>query len=131
MKLTLWKKLAAILTLGLFAQFAHAQFAVSTVANILAQMEHNPTEHHRTLLTGIVSNPGNGEGPIALARAVLEFNHRLTDENREVVAALAEDESQDENLRQVAAILLEYEHMATEEQKEKLEEIGYDRHLDI
>ena len=93
MKNTFLRKLLLAATIGLFSQFAVAQDAATTaaakqVADIVASLNHFPSDADKATLGAISGNAQLPQGLRDMATAVANIQHAATAEDKATLAAI-------------------------------------------
>jgi hypothetical protein len=119
--------LAALSAVALAATVAAAQNTpVQTMAGILMNVNHFPSDAEKKTLQGIVENKTASEGERAVAQAMISLQHQVAAADKPKLEALVKDKATPEPVRTLASVILTFTHMATAADKEKLKKISSD-----
>ena len=123
MKLTLIKKIAALVLIGSVSQFAVADNATAakTIAGVLASMNHFPSDSDKAALREIAGDDGVGRGFRAIASAVANIQHTATDEDKDIMNRIIASERAADQAKVLAEIVLGISHVASDQAKAKLQ----------
>ncbi len=122
MKLGITKTLVTIALIGLFSQFSLAQddSALSTIAGIVANLNHFPSDDDKATLMAISEGDGERRGIVMLANAVGNIAHSANDEGKEEMNRLIASDMAPANVKAVAEIVLGFMHSVNDEAKATL-----------
>lgn len=122
MKLGITKTLTAIALVGLFSQFSLAQQdeALATIAGIVANLNHFPSDDDKATLMAVAENAGERRGIVMLANAVSNIAHSANAEGKEQMNQIIAAEQAPANVKAVAEIVLGFMHSASDEAKTTL-----------
>ena len=122
MKFSTTKKLLAILSIGLFSQFAIADMASAqkSIAGILAGMNHFPSDAQKTELMAIANDEASGRGMQMIATAISNIQHAATAEGKESMNQIIGYAQASASAKALAEIVLSFNHMASADDKETL-----------
>ncbi len=116
------KKLVLVLTLGLFSQFAMADAAsaIKEVADIVASINHFPSEEDKAKLATISADETLPPGLRAMAKAVANISHAATAEDKAAMAAIQENDAAPDMAKALAGIIAGINHVPSAEAKATL-----------
>ncbi len=122
---TIMKLLAVVAALGLFSQSAMAQTggALKQVADIVASINHTPSDSDKAALAEIAGNDSLPQGLRNMANAVANFNHAASDETKEQMAAIQANAQAPDNAKALAGIIASMSHRASDEDKAQLAQL--------
>ncbi len=122
MKLGITKTFVAIALVGLFSQFSLAQQdeALATIAGIVANLNHFPSDDDKATLMALAENAGERRGIQLLATTVSNIAHSANAEGKEAMNQIIAAEQAPANVKAVAEIVLEFMHSASTEAKATL-----------
>ena len=123
MKIALIRKLMAIALLGLFAQFSFAQdnmAALNEIADIVASMNHFPSDEEKVTLLAIAEMESYPESLRDMANTVANIQHFATDEGKEAMARIMANEEASDEAKSVAGVVASFLHSASDEDKAML-----------
>jgi len=122
MKLTLIKKLLALVLIGLFTQVSLADnaSAAKTIAGVLTNLNHFPSDADKTALMAVADDDGNGQGFRMIATAVIKIQHAATAEDKEIMNRIMASARASAQAKALAEIVLGINHTASDEAKAKL-----------
>ena len=122
MQLTLTKKLLALVLIGFFTQVSLADnaSAAKTIAGVLTNLNHFPSDADKTMLLAVASDDGNGQGFRMIATAVSKIQHAATAEDKEIMNRIMASERASAPAKALAEIVLGISHTASDEAKAKL-----------
>lgn len=123
MKLTLTRKLLTIALIGLFSQFSLADDASSqkTIAGILMNLNHFPSDADKATLMAIAQDESNGRGTRAIATAVANISHAATAEDKETMTRIMGIAQAPAEVKALAGIVLGINHVPSADAKEALQ----------
>jgi hypothetical protein len=120
MKLTGIKNIALILALGLFSSAALAQSSAKTIADIVASVNHFPSDEQKSTLMAIANDSSNSEAIRAIAKAVHDMQHAASAADKEKLQAIAADAAASGAERTLAEVVAGFNHMANDATKATL-----------
>ena len=127
MKNTILRKLLLVVAVGLFSQFAAAQdanqVAVKQVADIVANLNHFPSDADKATLAEISGNSALAQGIRDMATAVSNIQHAATAEGKSAMNALAAAADTPERGKVLAGIIANVNHVPSPEAKAQLAEL--------
>lgn len=121
---------AVLSTIIVFATLPVAQLsiaddaAIGTMAEIMINLEHFPSESDKERLTEIVNSSDSSEAEIAVATAIANIRHQATAADKEKLNAIVADDSTPAELRDLASIVLNINHTLSASAIVKLEKIA-------
>ena len=98
--------------------------AIGTMADIMINLKHFPSESDKQRLTAIVNSSDSSEAEIAVATAIANIKHQATAADKEKLSAIVADESTPAELRDLASIVLNINHSLSASDIAKLEKIA-------
>ena len=120
------RKIIIIAIVGLFSQFSMAQdnaAAAKTVADIVASINHFPSDADKASLMAI-SGDDNIAGPIReMASAVSNISHAANADGKAAMAAIQANDQVPDRAKALAGIIGSFNHMASDEGKATLAEL--------
>ena len=119
MKLTLLRNVLLLAVLASFSQFTFADNASAqkTIAGVLHNLNHFPSDADKAALMAIAEDESVGQGYRALAGAVANISHAA---NAEGKARIMEADQAPADLKTLAGIVASINHMASAEAKATL-----------
>ncbi|MBT3530922.1 MAG: hypothetical protein HOF74_13520 [Gammaproteobacteria bacterium] len=128
MKTTIFKKLILLIAVGVFSQFAMAQnednaAAIKQVADIVAGINHFPSDDALATLDGIAANGGLAQAIRDMANAAANIEHSANEEGRGAMEALQNNTQMPERGRVLAGIIENFSHTCSDADKERLAEL--------
>jgi hypothetical protein len=130
MKALVMKKLIAILILGLFSSLALAQSdmgkqatPVQTVAKILFNLNHYPSDKEKEKLRAIADNRENSKAIQTIAMAIHNMQHSVSASDKGKLQAIIDSADASKSEKTLAEILIGITHMPGNEAKDKLSEL--------
>jgi hypothetical protein len=125
MKITL-KQLVAILLIGLFSQVSLAQdngAALKQIADIVASLNHFPSDAQKATLAEISGNSGLAQGVRDMASAVANINHAATADGKEAMARIQGNAQAPDSAKALAGIIASINHTASDDAKAQLAQL--------
>jgi|TARA_B100001013_G_scaffold331412_1_gene246975 hypothetical protein len=120
------RKIIIIAIVGLFSQFSMAQDnagAIKDVADIVASINHFPSDADKARLMAISGNDSLFEGIRAMATAVSNISHAANADGKAAMAALQAMDQLPDRAKALAGIIGSFNHMASDEGKATLAEL--------
>ena len=120
------RKIIIIAIVGLFSQFSMAQDnagAIKDVADIVASINHFPSDADKARLMAISGNDSLFEGIRAMATAVSNISHAANADGKAAMAALHAMDQLPDRAKALAGIIGSFNHMASDEGKATLAEL--------
>ena len=120
------RKIIIIAIVGLFSQFSMAQDnagAIKDVADIVASINHFPSDADKARLMAISGNDSLFEGIRAMATAVSNISHAANADGKAAMAALQALDQLPDRAKALAGIIGSFNHMASDEGKATLAEL--------
>ena len=116
---------AGTLILGLLLQPAMAQdeaamVAMKQVADIVASLNHFPTDEDKTALADISGNENLPESLRDMADTVANISHAATDEGKAMMADIQASDEATESAKALAGIIADINHSASDDAKATL-----------
>ncbi len=97
--------------------------SAETMAVILVDLNHFPTDAEKETLRAIVDDEAASEQERAVARAMINLQHKATAADKEKMKAIMDDESASANLRELAGIVYRLDHKPNDTDKAWLTEL--------
>ena len=119
-------KLLMVLTLGglfsqsVMAQDAAALGAMKQIADIVANLNHFPSDSDKAALAEISGNESFPQGLRNMADAVANISHSATAEGKAAMAAIEANDAAPDAAKQLAGIIAGVNHVASAEAKATL-----------
>jgi hypothetical protein len=130
MKITLIRKLAAVVLIALFSQFSLAQGASEAIENaekqiadIVASINHFPSDADKAALADIAGNDVLPEGLRNMATAVSNISHAASAEGKAMMASIQASDTAPDRAKSLAGIIASLNHMPSDEAKATLAEL--------
>lgn len=123
---TISKLFAALALIGLLSQPSLAQEpgdALKQIADIVASLNHFPSDSDKATLAEISGNDGFPQGLRNMADAVANISHSATAEGKAAMAAIESNMDAPEGARALAGIIANINHVASAEAKATLAEM--------
>tara|TARA_R110002073_G_scaffold155914_1_gene311211 strand:- start:476 stop:856 length:381 start_codon:yes stop_codon:yes gene_type:complete len=122
MKLTLIRNVILLALLASFSQFTFADNASAqkTIAGVLHNLNHFPSDADKAALMAISEDESVGQGYRALAGAVANISHGATAEGKAVTARIMEASQAPADLKTLAGIVASLNHTASADAKATL-----------
>ena len=120
------RKIIIIAIVGLFSQFSMAQDnagAIKDVADIVASINHFPSDADKARLMAISGNDSLFDGIRAMATAVSNISHAANADGKAAMAALQAMDQLPDRAKALAGIIGSFNHMASDEGKATLAEL--------
>ena len=120
------RKIIIIAIVGLFSQFSMAQdnaSAIKEIADIVASINHFPSDADKARLMAISGNDSLFEGIRAMATAVSNISHAANADGKAAMAALQAQDQIPDRAKALAGIIEGFNHMASDEGKATLAEL--------
>jgi len=119
-------KFLLIAVIGLFSQFSLAQDAggaLKEIADIVAAINHFPSDADKTKLMAISDNGNLPQGVRDMATAVASINHSANAEGKEAMARIAANDQAPDRAKTLAGIISDLNHTPSDEAKSTLAEL--------
>ncbi|MDE0733120.1 MAG: hypothetical protein OSB72_08690 [Gammaproteobacteria bacterium] len=126
MKITLIRKLVAVALIALFSQFSLAQDAggaIKQIADIVASINHFPSDADKAALADIAGNDALPEGVRNMATAVSNISHAASAEGKAMMAGIQANGEAPDRAKSLAGIIASLNHMPSDEAKATLAEL--------
>ncbi|MEQ8953455.1 MAG: hypothetical protein RL120_04915 [Gammaproteobacteria bacterium] len=123
---TIMKLCTVLAALSLFSHSAMAQQtggALKTIADIVASINHTPSDSDKAALAEIAGNDGFPEGLRDMANAVAGFNHAASDDAKADLAAIQADGQAPDRAKALAGIIASMNHRASDDDKAQLAQL--------
>ena len=119
-------KFLLIVVIGLFPQLSLAQGAggvLKEIADIVASINHFPSDADKTKLMAISDNGNLPQGLRGMATAVATINHSTNAEGKEALARIAASDQAPDRAKALAGIISDLNHVPSDEAKSTLAEL--------
>lgn len=126
MKKTLTRSLMLLMLGGLFSQATLAQEAgdaLKTIADIVASLNHFPSDADKATLAEIAGNEDLPQGLRNMANTVANISHAASAEGKEQMAAIQANDQAPDTAKALAGIIASVNHTASAEAKATLAEL--------
>ena len=123
---TMTKLFAAVAVMGLLSQPALAQEpggALKQIADIVASLNHFPSDSDKATLAEISGNDSFPQGLRNMADAVANISHAPTDEGKAALAAIQANAEAPDSAKTLAGIIASINHTASADAKATLAEL--------
>ena len=123
---TMTKLFAAFAVMGLLSQPALAQEpggALKQIADIVASLNHFPSDSDKATLAEISGNDSFPQGLRNMADAVANISHAPTDEGKAALAAIQANAEAPDSAKTLAGIIPSINHTASADAKATLAEL--------
>lgn len=122
MRITFLRNIVLLAVLASFSQFTFADNASAqkTIAGILHNLNHFPSDSDKAALMAITEDDSVGQGYRALAGAVANISHAATAEGKAVTARIIAADQAPADLKTLAGIVASINHTASAEAKATL-----------
>lgn len=117
--------MGAIAAAGLFSSTAlAASGAAQTIATIVKDLNHFPSEEQKQTLTEISEDENNSEALRTIAEAVRDMQHSVQAEDKADLEAIASNQEATEAEQQLASVVMNITHKPDSDAVAKLEQIA-------
>ncbi|MDZ7644354.1 MAG: hypothetical protein U5K76_09200 [Woeseiaceae bacterium] len=99
---------------------ASANEAVPTMADILVELNHFPSDDDKDRLQAIVADENSTDHERAVAKALMNVEHTVSADDKKTLTALTNDESVADGVRLLAEALLGLNHNLAESEETKI-----------
>ena len=128
MKSATLQKIVLVAAIGFFPQFSIAQneanaAAVKEVADIVASLNHFPSDDDLATLDAIIANSALAQGIRDMANAVASIEHSATEEGRGAMESIQANAQAPERAKVLAGIIANISHTASADDKMKLADL--------
>jgi hypothetical protein len=128
MKISRIRTLVALAILGLFTQFSVAQDAnqmgeVKEIADIVASINHFPSDSDKAALAVISGNIALPQGVRDMANTVSNIAHAANAEGKEAMARIQASDQAPDSAKSLAGMIANFNHMLSKEEKETLAQL--------
>jgi hypothetical protein len=126
MKKTLTRSLMVLLLGGFFSQAALAQNGgahLKTIADIVASLNHFPSDADKAALAEIVADENLPQGLRNMASTVANISHAASAEGKEQMAAIQASDQAPDTAKALAGIIASVNHTASDDAKSTLAEL--------
>jgi len=119
------RKLILVTAIGLFSQFAMAQDganaqALKQIADIVAGLNHFPSDADLVTLDAIIANAELAQGVRDMANTVASIEHSANEEGRGAMEAIQGNAQAPEPAKVLAGIIASISHTASDDAKAEL-----------
>jgi hypothetical protein len=119
------RKLILGATIGLFSQVALAQGeadsqALKQIANIVADLNHFPSDADMTALDEIMGNSGISQTVLIIADTVANIEHAANEEGKGAMAAIQASSQTSDEAKVLAEVIENVSHSASADAKKML-----------
>ena len=116
------RTLSACLFLGIAGSIANAgeSQGVQTMAGILLQLQHYPSDAAKQTLGKIAEDNSVSADERTVARALMNVQHTVAASDKPSLEAIVNDEKAPTSVKTLASVLLRLNHMPSDNDKEKL-----------
>ena len=124
--MNLARKITIIAIVGLFSQFSMAQdnaSAIKEVADIVASINHFPSDADKARLMAISDDDSLFDGIRAMATAVSNIAHAANADGKAAMASLQAMDQIPDRPKALAGIIANFNHMASADAKATLAEL--------
>lgn len=122
---TLSAAVIAVFTLLIIAPLSFAESnAIATMAHILTELNHYPSNEQKETLAAISKDESNSEATRAIAEAIHNIEHKPKAEDVATLKIVSETESTTEEEKQLAEIVTNLNHSVSAETKKALEALA-------
>jgi len=124
--MNLVRKITIIAIVGLFSQFSMAQdnaSAIKAVADIVASINHFPSDADKDRLMAISDDDSLFDGIRAMATAVSNIAHAANADGKAAMASLQAMDQIPDRPKALAGIIANFNHMASADAKATLAEL--------
>lgn len=94
--------------------------AVPTMADILVELNHFPSDDDKDRLHAIVADENTTEHERAVAEALMGVEHKVSADDKKKLTALTNEDSVEDGVRLLAEALLDFNHKLPEAEKAKI-----------
>ncbi|NKB31494.1 MAG: hypothetical protein GKR91_00130 [Pseudomonadales bacterium] len=120
---TITRSLIVLMLGGLFSQAAMAQepgAAMKTIADIVASLNHFPSDSDKASLAEIEGNSNLPEGLRNMANTVANISHSASAEGKDAMAAIQANANAPDSAKELAGIIASLNHVASDDAKSRL-----------
>ena len=128
MNTTILRKCILLAAIGLFSQLATAQSdpnaaAVKQIVDIVAGLNHFPSDADIATLDGIIANGELAQGVRDMANTVANIEHSANEEGRGAMEAIQANSQAPDRAKVLAGIIANFSHGASDDSKAQLAEL--------
>ena len=128
MNTTILRKLILLAAIGLFSQLATAQSdpnaaAVKQIVDIVAGLNHFPSDADIATLDGIIANGELAQGVRDMANTVANIEHSANEEGRGAMEAIQANSQAPDRAKVLAGIIANLSHGASDDSKAQLAQL--------
>jgi hypothetical protein len=118
--------LAAALVLGLTANIANAveSKAVQTMAGILTNLHHYPSDSDKQALMQITQDKSSTADERTVAQALMNVQHTAAAADKPGLEAIVNNDKAASSVKTLAGVILNLHHMASDSDKAKLQALA-------
>jgi hypothetical protein len=98
--------------------------AVQTMAGILANLNHFPTDTEKAALKQIIDDKTTTAQERVVAQALLNVQHKANADDKAKLEALAKDKDAPESVKTLASVIANLNHTPSAADKEKLKKLS-------
>lgn len=98
--------------------------AVATMAEILADLNHFPSDAEKETLSGIIADEDTGDHERAVAMALLNVEHQVRDDDRAELESVLADETAPKPVKTLAKVIVNLNHAPSEDEQAKLAKLS-------
>lgn len=114
---------AVVFTTVLFAQTALAEDSIKTMAQIMINLNHFPSDSDKEVLRKITLDSATSQNEKTLASAMINLQHAASDADKQKLSAIIKDRAASENERNLAEIIYNLNHKPSSADKEQLKKM--------
>jgi hypothetical protein len=97
---------------------------VRTMAEIVLNLNHFPSDADKEKLAAIIDNEDSSEDEVTIATAILNVAHQASESDKEALDMIVTDDSVSPSVQALASAVLNVSHKATDEDIAKLKMIA-------
>ena len=97
--------------------------SISTMASILINLQHFPSDSDKQKLTMIAESSDSGEAEKTVAMAIANIEHKAAAADQDKLNAIVADSDTPAGLRDLASVVLSLNHFPSAADKAKLEKL--------
>jgi hypothetical protein len=115
---------ALLLTLSIGTATAAESKAVQTMAGIVINLHHFPSDSDKQALMQIVQNKSTTAEERTVAQALMNFQHAPAPADKPGLEAIVNNDKAPSSLKTLAGVILNLHHMPTDSDKAKLQPLA-------
>ena len=100
------------------------QQALSSMANIMLNLNHYPSDGEKKQLGKFISDMSLSSNVRTIAQAMSNLEHTAKDEDKEKLSAIMKDDAASESEKTLASVIYSVNHKPSSADKEKLSKIA-------